>query len=66
MIEAIKIENVIKQRREKFEANGRPFREIICYRKGTIGSWREELSDEVKQLYKKKYPELEDWVLQKT
>ena len=59
VIKEISIENVIEARRTKFEANGRKFLEIICYRKGQIGSWREELSDEVKKLYLEKYPDLD-------
>ena len=59
VIQEIAIEKVIESRRAKFEANGRKFLEVICYRKGQIGSWREELSDEVKQLYLEKYPDLE-------
>jgi len=59
VIEEISIENVVEARRKKFEANGRKFLEIICYRKGQIGSWREELSDEVKKLYLEKYPDLD-------
>lgn len=59
VIKEISIENVIEARRAKFEANGRKFLEIICYRKGQIGSWRKELSDEVKKLYLEKYPDLD-------
>ena len=58
VIEGSSVKSTMERRREKFARAGVPFREIVCYRKGEIGSWRDELSDEVKELFLKKYPHL--------
>ena len=59
VIEGSSVKNTMERRRKKFAEASVPFREIVCYRKGEIGSWREELSDEVKELFLKKYPNLQ-------
>jgi len=56
VIENSSIPATIERRKKKFEAANYPFYEMICYRKGETGSWREELSDETKRLYAEKYP----------
>ena len=59
VIEGSSVKSTMERRREKFARAGVPFDgEIVCYRKGEIGSWRDELSDEVKELFLKKYPHL--------
>ena len=59
VIEGSSVKNTMERRRKKFAEASVPFREIVCYRKGEIGSWREELSDEVKELFLKKCPNLQ-------
>ena len=59
VIEESSVKNTMERRRKKFAKAGVPFREVVCYRKGEIGSWREELSDETKELFLKKYPYLQ-------
>jgi len=50
----------IQRRKKAFELAGAPFFEIICYRKGESGSWREELKPETLKIFKKFYSNLSE------
>lgn len=56
VIENSSVPSTMERRRKKYEKYNREFGEIICYRKGQTGSWKDELSEETKKLYAEKYP----------
>lgn len=58
VVNGMSLAATVARRQAKFDAAGVDFRERRCYRTGQIGSWREELSDEMKAAYRAKYPRL--------
>ena len=60
LIKDISVPATIERRKKAFELAGAPFFEIICYRKGESGSWKEELKPETIKIFKKFYPNLSE------